>query len=258
MASYILPSITFFPDFDNTAAMSCSHYPIWLSSFLSLIVPAFIIFLLHIIWFIKTGRLPFDAYLSNNWAGYTYHIKKIEEKKVLNCEQCSNCKCCLKLGDGLKIKCSYETPASKEEMFCFCGRRLRAIRTGLFYLMLPFLVQTLFRWLFCPKNQLSGSCPPQSFSHIVILLVVILVIFQQGTLFLVSPSKSQDGSSFMFTKTKKSHQKKWDFVVYFRVFSMSLLSFVSNNGVFQAGLGVTVILSTLVFHQWAQPYKNPK
>ena len=63
---------------------------------------------------------------------------------------------------------------------------------------------------------------------------------------------------FLPRKAKRGVAKKWEFYVQLRMYAMVLCAFVSENGVFNAGLAIGVLLLSLIGHSFILPFKDER
>jgi hypothetical protein len=132
--------------------------------------------------------------------------------------------------------------------------RMRGGVVGLFVMLLPFLLRHALKVVNCDETTVGVACMPDTFFKMVGSAAIWFALIGLGVLFLNGNPKS--GYAYFLTKSKNQTQKKWEFFVQFRQCVIVSTLFVSQNGVMQAGLGLTVLLGMLALHTFNEPYKD--
>ncbi|CAM9348939.1 unnamed protein product, partial [Chrysoparadoxa australica] len=134
--------------------------------------------------------------------------------------------------------------------------KLRGITVGLLLCLLPFFLRKWMQWLTCEADTVGVSCMPDTPVGFAGVFLSVLALVALGVTFLDDPRK--DGPYAFLCKTKTRASKKWDFYTHMRMVFLVLASFVSVNGVFQAGFALTFLLFCLVAHTFSLPYKHER
>ena len=113
-----------------------------------------------------------------------------------------------------------------------------------------------------PDFPYEAACVPETPISWLVLGVIFLCFASLGVIFLTLDESEEaqsanrgikNGAVAMLCKPKKESRKKWEFFVSLRMLLLVFSTWVSRNGVFQAGLGLTVILGSLTMHVFAKP-----
>ena len=128
--------------------------------------------------------------------------------------------------------------------------------SGLFVMLLPYLLRTALQWINCAGDTVGVACMPDTLLKMAGSAICWFALCGLGVVFLNGDMKS--GWFYFMSKSKRQGQKKWEFFVQFRQCVVVSTLFVSRNGVMQAGLGLTVLLGMLAVHTFTLPYKDPR
>jgi len=235
----------FFPDFPETAASSCTGY---FNSetgssdavfFYSWIIPVVVFGWQVLKWIILYGRSygaafnPFERWRVSQ-ALVKYEEKQDEQKNSLR--------------QGQKIK---KVVSGQKEL-----EKLLGLLVGGSLCLMPFFLRKGLRVLTCDEEDLGVACTPQTKLTMLAMCLLILGLVGTGIIFLEDNNK--DGPYKFLTKSKKSTMKKWDFYTHTRMLLVVVTTFISSNGVFQAGFALTCLLLNMVVHAFSNPYKHPR
>jgi hypothetical protein len=242
LASHLMPAF-FFPNFGQTAGLECvsNHWAAGkkTESLFAFGIPFLVLLVKWIAWASKyRPQLLIESY---------YRVVRFVEGLTVGGR-----------GRSDVARSRANAGSTKTEMLGDKQRdRVLAMAVGLWVMMTPYIMREILTAITCSADTIGAACTASSDSQENLMLVLMLTLFM-GWVFLFLDQPYQRRHFFFLCKNKKKVSKNWEFWTQLRMTMLVFSTFASDNGVFQAGLGLTVILAVLASQSFKKPYKDER
>lgn len=242
LASHLMP-VFFFPSFGQTAGLDCvtDHWAAGktVESVVAFGVPSLVLAIKWASWASKyRPQLLLESY---------YRIMRFIEGLTIGGRGKSNASHSHAHASGPKA----EKLGDKQR------DRILAMAVGIWVMMTPYIMREILTAITCTADTVGAACVATTDSQNRLLALVMLSLFM-AWVFLFLDQPYQRRHFFFLCKNKKKISKNWEFWTQVRMTMLVFSTFASDNGVFQAGLGLTVILAVLASQSFKKPYKDER